>query len=90
MQRTYTGFAPKGEVQIPATYDDDGNEATPARSVAFERGRPVDFETHEVALLSDGEWATPGSKDGKAAAAGKPPADPPTEGTDESEEPSDG
>lgn len=44
-ERTYIGFAPRGEVVLPD------------RRVPFTRGTPVDFTADEAALLGD-DWVT--------------------------------
>lgn len=58
-ERTYTGFAPRGEVHLPD------------RRVPFTRGTPVDFTAEEAELLGD-EWVTPKSKAAKAASKETP------------------
>lgn len=48
LTRTYTGFAPRGRQKLPA------------RSVAFERGVPIEVDADEAAALdAEGGWEAP-------------------------------
>lgn len=50
-QRTYSGFAPAGRQTLPT------------RTVAFERGAPVDVTDDEAAVLDEaGDWDEPKPK----------------------------
>lgn len=66
--RIYTGFAPRGAVQI-------GD-----RTVPFTRGEAIEVTAEEAALLGD-EWAAPKAKKAKAPAAAEPTPDTAEEAT---------